>query len=175
MQVTDNFIIQEFVPENIYKLHKAGKIDARWYIDQKVPEICQYMKDSFIRKLKLKDKNIKTVLVVCNMWHYRKNGLQNRGYRTWEWVADKVKKGQRVAKLGMHMLGLAADVEVIIVYKDGRRKELDPDIVRKMILADQKNFMALGLTVLESGKYATGWTHFDVRRTGLDHIKIVGI
>jgi len=40
MKVQDNFDIREFVPEEIWKLHKAGRVDARWYIDKKVPSIC---------------------------------------------------------------------------------------------------------------------------------------
>jgi len=175
MQVTDNFKIQEFVPRDIWKLHEAGKVDARWYINQKVPECCQFIKDSFFEKLKSKYPGLKAVVVECNTWHYKKNGFQRRGYRSWKWVAEMKAKGKRVAQYGMHMLGLAADVEVYLVYEDGHRHELDSDIVRKMILADSKNFMALGLTTLESGKYAKGWTHLDCRPSRLDHIKVVGI
>lgn len=124
--------------------NKLG-VSAWWMIDPKIPVI--------LALLKKKCNNAK---VIIN--NYGAGGTRRYcGYRprTYNGGADD----------SQHNCGRAFDVIV---------EGYTADQVRAIILANEKEFMAAGLTRIEDGSIATGWTHGDCAWTGLDHILIVG-
>lgn len=87
MQLTKDFILQEFVPSEIYTQFGDKSI---WFIDPKIPVIVQALRDIF------------GVPVVINNWHTGGH-YNNSGYRT-----PKCTEG---ALLSQHRFGRAADLK----------------------------------------------------------------
>ena len=86
MQISKNFLLQEFVPKAIYKLYE-GK--STWFINPKIIQIAQELRYA------------SGVPIIINNWHI--GGVYNQsGYRVPETVIG--------AKLSQHKLGNAIDV-----------------------------------------------------------------
>lgn len=86
MQVSKNFVLQEFVPKAIYKIYE-GK--STWFINPKIIQIAQELRYA------------SGVPIIINNWHI--GGVYNQsGYRVPETVIG--------AKLSQHKLGNAIDV-----------------------------------------------------------------
>lgn len=165
MKVSKNFIAQEFVSKEAWNLYQKGVINIKWLINRDLVALAQFYKDFFREYYMSKDPEIKDVSIVINNWWW--GGIyEERGFR----MPDS-KTG---AKLSQHKFKDGFDCEVILIYKNGTRKEADPNEIRTIILKNETVFMEKGLTVLESSKYAPGWIHSDMRWTGMKHIFIVG-
>ena len=66
MRVSNNFIIQEFVPRKIYQ----SDLPPTWFIDERIIQIAQFIRDRF-----------KSPMII-NTWHTESKAQYNyRGYR----------------------------------------------------------------------------------------------
>ena len=106
MKVSANFYIQELVPKSIWD--RWGE-DSTWFISEQVVTLAQFYKDFFTRYYKNKYKGIKdvkTVAIVINNWHYVKGGHQFRGFRPPDCTVG--------ASLSQHRFCNAFDCDIII-------------------------------------------------------------
>lgn len=179
-----NFSLTEFVPETTWKKYGSGAL--RFFPNPKLFSLNQFYKDFF------SDYYNEEIVVKINDWQWE--GRYNlRGYRP-PWCGlnrylDDYLAGEDVTGLiekfpqpqremlttgslvSTHKSGIATDKEFI---RKRTREEIDPDEIREIIIENEKKFMRRGLTTLESGHYAPGWVHSDMRYTGMDSILIVG-
>ena len=88
MKVSKNFIIQEFVPKEIYT--KWGN-KSIYFIDERIISIAQFFRDRFEK------------VVTINNWFFD-NGFENRGYRTPNSTVG--------GKLSQHRFGRAIDFNI---------------------------------------------------------------
>lgn len=89
--------------------------------------------------------------MTINNWLW--NGkYQYRGYRSADCPIG--------AKYSMHKYGKAADFDI---------KGMTAEQVRRIIVTNEQELMALGLTRMEAG---TSWVHIDLKGIGLEHIYI---
>jgi hypothetical protein len=148
----------QFVSDNIVKLYK--------FTDQ-------FFNDFY----KSKDLTIEKVVIVVNDYHTKMLGgtFNNRGLRTVKYINDQIASGKKTAMLSQHVGGStnAQDINVVIFYKGGRTRVVPSNEVYDTIVANEKVFMAAGLTTLENKTMTNGWTHMDCRFTGLDKLYIV--
>ena len=148
----------QFVSDNIVKLYKFTE---------------QFFNDFY----KSKDLTIEKVVIVVNDYHTKMLGgtFNNRGLRTVKYINDQLAKGVKTAMLSQHVGGStnAKDINVVIFYKGGRTRVVPSNEVYDTIVANEKVFMAAGLTTLENKTMTNGWTHMDCRFTGLDKLNIV--
>lgn len=93
--------------------------------------------------------------VTINNWSSGGN-LSLRGFRPPDTTTG--------AKYSQHKFGRAMDINV-----EGKT----PVEVYDIILANEKQFMNAGLTVMEDSRFCPTWTHIDIRYTGNDFIRIV--
>lgn len=139
IQLTKNFWLSEFVPEEVYKI--LGE-KALWCIDPKLPEICQFLRDYF------------GTAIVINNWKSG-GGYQNSGFRTRDY------KGK--ASLSQHYQGRAVDIKVGAVSRTMGR--LAPKIVFEEVKENWDKLKKLGLTAIEKVECTPTWTHLDCRWT----------
>lgn len=145
MRVSQNFTIQEFVPEEIYQKWGTSSI---WFIDKRVINIAQFIRDRF------------KVPVTINNWtsggtyNYSGLDLPSGGYRS-------------ATSLSQHKFGRAIDVKLLGEENKGSEMILD-DIIKNYSL-----YSKLGLTTIEDGSFTKTWAHIDVRETNQDELKIV--
>lgn len=83
--------------------------------------------------------------MTINNWHTG-GPFKERGYRT--------PNSEVGGRLSQHRRGAAIDFNI---------KGIPPDEIRNRILADQKTFIAQGLTTLEDEDFAITWVHADMR------------
>ena len=174
----ENFDVREFVPSSVYA--KFGE-KAWQFVSDNIVHLHSFMHHFFNEYYSAKDATIDRVVVAVNTYHspelIKATGqkFENRGLRTVEYINSQVAKGIKTAMLSQHVGGStnAEDVNVVIFYKGGRTRVVGPDEVFDTILAHEREFMAAGLTTMESKAMTKGWTHCDCRYTGLDHIYIV--
>jgi hypothetical protein len=57
----------------------------------------------------------------------------------------------------------AFDCEMYIVFTDGTKKEVDYKEIHEVIQINEAEFMANGVSCIESIEIATGWLHTDFR------------
>ena len=125
--------------------------------------------------MKQKYDDVKTVLVVCNNWHYAKISIRKwSGLRTVQYIMRQIKAGKRPAKLTQHIGGMcnATDKKYFILFNNGNRQEIPAPEIRQIILANESKWIAVGLTTLEGDKLAPTWVHGDCRPTGLSNITV---
>lgn len=88
----------------------------------------------------------------------------------WVWGGNRDEAGFRLpttetgATYSQHKMGRAFDPQF---------ENFSADEVREDIHENERMYMAMGLTTLESAEYAPTWVHFDTRATNLDHLLIV--
>lgn len=162
-KVSQNFDVREFVSKAIFE--QPG-INPRWFVSEKQIKYAEFLKSFFTTYFKttLGNDKVKTVSVVINNWHTG-GPKQYSGFRE-----PKCTEG---ASLSQHRFFNAIDTELFIVMHDGTRKEVDYKEIHAVIQANEAEFMANGLTTVESVEIATGWLHSDFRHTGLSKILIV--
>lgn len=155
MKVAADFDIREFVPETLWEQFGPKCI---WFINPTIITLAQFYKDYFSGYFQ------QEVNIIINDWLWG-GRFDERGYR--------YPKSETGSKLSFHRGGLcsAFDCEIRIAETG---EEIEPDLIREIILKNEAEFMQQGLTTLESGEYATGWIHSDCRNTGLKYILIVG-
>lgn len=161
MKVSENFDIREFVPRSIWNRFGEKSI---WFIRPEVIKIAQAYKDLFTTHYQSQHKNVASVAIKINDWMYG-GGKQFSGFRPPE--------SNIGAALSQHRFGNAFDCEIIIVYKDGTRKEADYAEVHRVVKANWAYLSRIGLTTIESLKDAAGWLHSDCRNTGSKELLIV--
>lgn len=88
VRVSDDFIIQEFVPPNVYESFGNKSI---WFIDIRVVHICQFLRDYFDKELTIND---------------------------WNWGGSYINSGFRLenttigVSMSQHKYGRAADIKI---------------------------------------------------------------
>jgi uncharacterized protein YcbK (DUF882 family) len=93
-------------------------------------------------------------------------GNRTMTINNWLWNGKYQHRGCRPAdctvgaKYSMHKYGKAADFDI---------KGMTAEQVRRIIVANEQELMALGLTRMEAG---TSWVHIDLKEIGLEHIYI---
>lgn len=167
-----NFIIQELVPESIFK--KYGGQSIR-FINPISVNFLQFTREWFDSPMTI------------NNWH--KGGrFHNRGFREplsglfghierTKGKSEKEQTEELMKALGfdtyimtfgswisVHKLGLGFDWNIAGQTANETRKEL---------MDNQNTFVKQGLTTLEDERFAPTWVHGDGRPTGLDHFLIV--
>jgi hypothetical protein len=117
--------------------------NARWFVDPRIVKLALFIRKYF------GDKS-----VTINNWKWG-GKFEQRGFR------DELTVG---ALLSQHRFGRGIDFNV---------KGMTPVEVYNAILADEKIFMAQGLTCMEDIADTPNWNHCDIRDTGLKNILIV--
>lgn len=138
--ISKYFIIQEFVPPEIYKVWGEKSI---WFIDQRIISLADFVHEFFGASVTINNWN------VGGQFHYS-------GYRPPDCATG--------GKLSQHKFKSAIDIKVA---------GYTPQQIYKTILANEKEFMAAGLTTMENIKATPTWNHLDNRHTGLKKILIV--
>lgn len=121
MNVSKNFILQEFIPEEIWDRFGPNAI---WFVDPRIIRIAQFIRDMY------------GLPVTINNWH---NGgkYKESGFRL-----PTTKTG---AKLSQHKFGRAIDIKFLdkpnSFYKE----------VREDIKKHEEEFIKLGVTAVEEG------------------------
>lgn len=156
MKVSNNFIIQEFVPKSIYDVYLENSI---WFIDKELASGSELVRSALSSVLIKGD--VKSIEMVINNWCY--NGSYHlRGFRP-----PDCKEG---AKLSQHKFGNAIDFEVWLKLTNGNKVEVGSFEVQKILTTpsvwDKINPV---FTTIEKG--TSGWTHLDKRYLGDDKIK----
>lgn len=153
MQLTKNYLLQEFVPKEIFEKFGANSI---WFLDYRLPSYAQFLKEYLISHYQKKDSNIVNVLVIVNNWHTG-GPHQYRGFRP--------RNCTEGADNSQHRFGRAMDCDIILVYADGKHVEADYKEIHSIIMADQKIFLDHGLGAIEDVAIASTWLHSDLRCT----------
>lgn len=155
MKVAKNFDIREFVPQLLWEQFRDKSI---WFVNPTIIKLAQFNKDFFSEYFG------KEVSVIINDWLWG-GRYQFSGFR----FPDSLKRDSETT---FHQGGLCSATDNKYRFKE-TRETIDPDEIRKIILEHESEFMAKGLTTLESGEFAPTWVHQDCRNTLLDHILIV--
>lgn len=171
-----NFYAQEFLPPEVYNHPSRNPL---WYLDPLTVFMVQFCRDWFATP------------VYLNNWH--KGGDRDlAGYRTPEtgiedYLLEHGFEGENLATAKRLLLSssdnTAEELRIgswwsqhkFMRAADPVFKNLTADKVRKEIIDNQEEFIAAGITTLESGQYAPTWVHMDRRPTGMQEILIVGI
>lgn len=158
MKVSDNFDIREFVPPETWA--KWG-VKSIWFVNKKLFPLAEFYKQFFKQYYKADN-----VLIAINTYLFDKtaNAKTLRGYRP-----PDTKTGGFESQ---HKFCNAFDCDIFII-KGQEKKEADYKEIQAIIKANEKTFMAAGLTTIESVEFAPTWLHSDCRNTGLDTILIV--
>jgi len=161
MRISKNFDIREFVPKETWD--KWG-VKSVWFIDNRIPLLAQGIKEFLVKCYVNKDPNIVDVQLNVNNWHL--GGQQQlKGYRPPTCTIG--------GKESQHRFGRGFDADIILVYKNGTKKEVPVAEIHGIIKANWSVFKSLGLTTIESVKDAPTWMHFDIRDTGMEELFIV--
>lgn len=144
MQLTKNFILQEFVPKEIYQVWGEKSIQ---FLDFRIVEFAQLIRDNLGQR------------IVINNWHtggqFNESGL--RSFLT--------KTGTRMSQ---HKFGRAVDLKLVDLknmplFDSGK-------ILRQEV---QKNWDVYKHLITTTEADTTTWAHFDCRYTGSDDLLIV--
>jgi len=101
MKISENFVIQEFVPKSIYEKYGENSI---WFVDPRIIAFCQWLRD-YIQES-----------VTINNWH--REGKYNES-------CFRVPDTTTGAKLSQHRFGRAVDIKV-----EGHLPETIREIIR---------------------------------------------
>lgn len=161
MKVSPNFNLREFVPKETYE--KWGNRSI-WFIDQRLFSVAELYKSLFLKEFKKLYPDVIDVLIIVNNWHV--GGPYNfRGYRP-----PNCTEG---AGESQHRFGRGFDCDVIIVFKNGIKKEAEYALVHKIIRDNWDQLNRAGLTTVEDVSIAATWLHSDTRNTGIETLLIV--
>lgn len=136
--ISKHFVIQEFVPPQIYKQFKDNSI---WFVSAEIIKVADFIREYFNKP------------VTINNWHISGTYTES-GFR--------MPNTDTGAKLSAHKRGCAIDIKM---------PGVDYDEIRKVILANEKEFMKAGVTTIEDG--TSTWLHVDCRNTMSDTILVV--
>jgi len=163
--------IRDFVSKTVFDSFKA---DARWFVSDNIVKVYDFLHQFFNDYYKELDSNVDYVLIKVNDWYYG-GSFNNRGLRTYDYIASQLAQGVKTAKLSQHIGGStnAIDFNVILYFKGGKTLAVNSSTIYDLILKYEKEFIAAGLTTLEDKTIATTWTHADCRYTGSPNIFIV--
>lgn len=152
MKLSENFDVREFVPPEIWNVYGAGK--STWFVNPKLVEIAEFYKKFFYTYYKAKFPRLIGVSIIINNWHV--GGTKKySGFRPPEY-----KEG---AKLSQHRFINAFDCEIILVFPDNVRTEVDYKEIHQIIEDNEQEFLCAGVTTLEHVDIAKGWLHTDTR------------
>ena len=136
-----------------YPIHGSKYFDVREFVDEKTWNMrnvksAELIDPKIVRIVDLiREKS--GIPVVINNWHYWKKGMHKykaSGFRAvWETEGGK---------LSQHRCGRAADVKV---------QGWTPAQTQKLILENQDEFKAAGLTTMENLAFTPTWLHVDCR------------
>ena len=121
MKVSKDFVIEEFVPEEIYQQFGDKSI---WFIDPKIIQIAQFFRDRY------------NLPITINDWH--NDGL--RKYSGFRQPHEDIG-----ATLSQHRFGRAIDMKWL------NQGKLTIDMIRDDIKQHQLVFMTVGVTTVEEG------------------------
>lgn len=152
MRISQNFWLEEFVPKHIFDTYGS---DATKFVKPKLVDLAEFYKSFFTDYYKRKHPGkVKTVEVVINNWLW--GGVkQNSGFRP--------PNSEVGAKLSQHKFCNAIDTELIIVFTDGKKQEVDYKEIHRVIADNHTDFWNAGLRCIEDVSIATGWLHSDLR------------
>ncbi len=153
MKLSDNFDIREFVPRATFERWGAN---ATWFISPLAVLVAEFYKEFWTQHFKEQDAGVDRVAIVINNWHTG-GPYQYRGYRPPECTEG--------AKESQHRFHNAFDCEIVIIKKDGSRKEADYKEIHRVIQENEALFLSQGITCVEDVSIATGWLHTDFRWT----------
>lgn len=153
MKISKNFIIQEFVPKQTFEHFGESSV---WLIDPKLINLMQQIRDYFGKS------------ITINNWHSGGN-FNYRGFRDdsfyYQWDNNlSAYKSKSKGKFSQHRMGRAVDFNI-----DG----ITPDEVRAEFMKNESQWLEMGLTTIEDGKFAPTWVHLDIRFTGKNSIFVV--
>lgn len=152
MKVSENFDVREFVPKSVFL--KRG-INSTWFVSQKAIAVAEFYKEFYTNYYKVKfPGKVSHVEIVINNWHIGGN-KQYSGYRPPDCTEG--------AKESQHRCANAFDCEIIIVFLDGTKKEVDYKEIHKVIQENEALFLSKGITTIEDVSIAAGWLHTDFR------------
>jgi hypothetical protein len=173
MKVSQNFILQEFVPKPIFD--RFGNQAIR-FVDPQLIDIAQFLRNRYGKPMH------------ANNWHrstserFWEDSFSLRGYRP---PISGLMNHIETEKGELTALGLT-DYEVYCAeigsyYSDHKiGKALDftvsgmtPDEIRSDILDNQELMLSKGLTVIEDKRFAPTWVHIANRNVNIDKILIV--
>jgi len=150
MKISPNFDIREFVPRSIWDRFRRF---STWFIDEKTVEVAEFYKEFFTKYFRnQRGSDLKVVVIKVNDWLWG-GGKQYSGFRP-----PDCKVG---ASLSQHRFKSAFDCEIILVFQDGTREEVDYKEIHKIIREYESTFLDAGVTRIEDVKIATGWLHTD--------------
>ena len=134
MKVSNNFVIQEFVPKETYDL----RFPSVWFIDERVIKIAQFMRDRF------------KCAMFINSWHLQpRNSLSYRGFRPFSGAGAKVG-----SKYSQHRWGRAFDHHCVGISV----QEVYADIMNNIDLYHDQ-----GVRAVENIDKTPTWIHIDIR------------
>jgi hypothetical protein len=151
MQVSKNFDIREFIPKHIWDHFGQA---STWFVNEKAVKCAEFYKSFFTTYFKNKYGNdkVKAVLIVINNWH---TGGQK------QWSGLRTPEFTEGGKLSQHRFMNAFDSEIQIVFTDGTKKEAEYKEIHEVIHKNEAEFMANGVSRIESLSGAPGWLHTD--------------
>ena len=121
MKVSENFLLQEFIPKSIYDRFGVNSI---WFIDDRIIKVAQYFRDKY------------NLPITINDWHTGGN-RQYSGFRPPDCEIG--------AELSQHRAGRACDLKFL------GQDDISIDDIRENIRANQKEFYDIGLRAVEEG------------------------
>lgn len=153
MKCSQNFDIREFIPKRIWD--KFGT-SSTWFVNPLMVRVAEFYKSFFTTYYKNKYGNdkVKEVLIVINNWHI--GGAK-------QWSGVRLVDCPEHKEFSQHSFKNAFDCEIIIVFTDGKKQEADYKEIHQVIQANEKEFMANGVTCVEDVAIASGWLHTDFR------------
>jgi hypothetical protein len=123
------------------EIYNQFKENSIWFIDPKIIKIAEFVRSFFNKP------------VTINDWHTG-GQYKESGYR--------LPNTSTGAKLSQHKRGCAIDIKL---------PDVDYNEVRKIVLANEKQFIEAGVTTMEDKTLS--WLHLDCRNTELNHILVV--
>jgi hypothetical protein len=160
MNVSQHFDVREFVPKHIWDSFGTA---STWFVNPRLVHIAEFYKSFWFTYYKKKNEKVKNVLIIINNWH---TGGQ------YQWRGLRTSQCTEGATNSQHRYMNAFDSEIIIVMADGSTQEASYKEVHDVIQANEREFLANGVTCVEDQSIATGWLHTDCRWV-VDQTKIL--
>lgn len=168
MKVSQNFILQEFVPKETWD--KWGQKSIQFLTPQ-IIALAQFYSQFFNIYFKKKNPNVAKVNIVINNWASG-GTFQYRGYRPPNaYINGQFKKNP--LSESQHRRGNAFDCDVVLVMNDGKQTEVTQPELHDIIKTNWLQFKAAGLTTIECAEDAQTWLHSDCRTTNSNDLLIV--
>jgi len=162
MKISAHFTDSEFLsPLFLAKIKSKGLPSTR-YINPRLVDAAEFIRSFLNTFYKNNDRQILSVSMTGN-----KAGVSTRGLRSfWDvtsssWLSD-------------HRYLNAFDCDVVIKYRNGSKKEADYREIQRIILDNEQEFMAAGISMIEDVTIANTWLHFSIAwLPNEQHIKVI--